>query len=190
MNKLAKKIRTITISPAIAFFLILFIFIFKNSFLANTYSYIIALTTLIILPIIAYPIQRRFNIIKNPDQRYAERKLAIIFSVIGYLIGFILSLILKTPITEKVLYSTYLLSAILIFVFSFIFKINASGHMAGIAGPIAVVIYYFSNYYLLLCLLLMPIIWSSLKLKRHSHQELVLGTFIPIIALIISILIF
>lgn len=190
MKKLAKKIRIATISPVNSFLLLLFIFIIKKDYLSNNYSYLIGFITLCLLPILAYPIQRKFKLIKMDDRRTAERKLAIIFSVIGYLIGFILSIILKTTIFEKVLYSTYLLSAVLIFISSYLLKINASGHMAGVAGPIAVIVYYFSNYYLLLFILLIPIIWSSLKLKRHNSKELILGSIIPVVALILAILIF
>lgn len=190
LKKLAYIIRIITVSPILVLSLLSVIFFKEHSFMKNNVSYIIAITTLVLLPLLAYPIQRRFNIIKVGDKRKSERALAIIFSICGYLIGFILAFILKAPGTEKVLYLSYLMSVILISIFSFGFQLNASGHMAGISGPLTIIVYLFGFKYLLLISIPITVIWASLKLNRHTLIELTVGSLIPIGSIIVSMFIF
>ncbi|MDD2258521.1 MAG: hypothetical protein PHU02_02295 [Bacilli bacterium] len=186
MKKVAKFIRVMTVAPFLALTLILILHFTKKAF-SDGFVYL-ALFTLVLLPILAYPIQRKFHIIKG-DMRASERKLAIIFSVFGYLLGFVISIIFKVSSLDKIVYLTYLLSGLGIFFFTFVCHINASGHMCGVAGPIAVLIYVFGLWYSLLTLFLIIVIWSSLILKRHKIHELTIGSFIPIIALILAIII-
>lgn len=162
---------------------------FKNDEAFNNIGgYWLAIFTLVILPLLAYPIQWFF--LETADPRQTQRSLAIIFSVGGYIIGLVLSLIFKAPSIQKIMFMTYLVSGTLIAIFSFGLKIKASGHMCGLAGPIALMVYVFGYYYLFLVGLLIFVIWSSLKLRRHSLTELLIGSIIPIIALLISIIIF
>ena len=189
MKKTAKIIRIITVAPIMAFILINALYFFKKGSFINLMDYLIAIFSLVILPLLAYPIQNKYNVIPK-EKRTAQRILAIIFSIIGYILGFVLSLILRLPVIQKTVYFTYLLSGILIALFSFVLNINASGHMCGLTGPIATIVYAFGPYYIFLVFFLGFVIWSSLKLNRHSLLELILGSLIPIVSLIISIIIF
>lgn len=190
MKKSAKIIRIITVSPFMVMALILTLYFGYNSFFKNNVSYLIVLATLVALPLLAYPIQSKFNVIKNMPQRKAERTLAIIFSIVGYVIGFTLAFVLKTPSTEKIFFLTYLLSVLFISILSFIFKFNASGHMAGVSGPITIILYLFGFKYLFIVALLVVVIWASMQLDRHTILELIAGSLIPVVSLIISFLIF
>ncbi|MDD4389056.1 MAG: hypothetical protein PHV87_07620 [Bacilli bacterium] len=189
MKRVAKTIRIITVAPIMALILINALFFFKKGSFINVADYCLAIFSLVILPLLAYPVQNKYNII-NKEKRTAQRILAIIFSIVGYILGFILSLILKLPVTQKIVYFTYLLSGVLIAFFSFVLKVNASGHMCGLSGPIATMVYAFGPYYIFLFFFLAFVIWSSLKLNRHSLLELILGSMIPIASLIVSIIIF
>ena len=94
MKKFAKVIRILTISPLFALVLVLVLHFSNKAFLG--YNFLIFLITLVLLPLLAYPIQDKFKIIKGVDKRTGERKLAIIFSVIGYVLGFGASLIFSS----------------------------------------------------------------------------------------------
>lgn len=188
MKKVAKSIRVITVAPIVAFVLINLLYFKGNNVFNNIWGYFIALFTLVILPLLAYPVQR--ILLPSKDKRQAERTLAIIFSICGYVIGLVFALIFNTSSVQKIMFLTYLLSGSLIALFSFGLKIKASGHMCGLAGPIALIVYVFGYYYLLLVFLLILVIWSSLKLRRHNLIELTIGSIIPIVALLISIMIF
>lgn len=188
MLKLAKIIRIITISPVIAFLLCTTLLVFRNDTFIGWYDYLITIFCLCILPVLAYPIERKFHIIKG-DTRKGERSLAVIFSVIGYIIALTLAFILKTPRLEKVLLLTYFISGVMIAIYSFIFKDNASGHMCGLTGPIAMLVYLYGWWFLFLGIIMIAVIWSTLKLKRHNIHQIIVGSIIPIIALIVSIFI-
>lgn len=183
MKKVAKAIRIITVAPLFALLLILWLHFANKAF--TDYLLYIALFSIVVLPILAYPVQKKFHIIKG-DKRSSERSLAIIFSVIGYILGFTASIILEANDLDKIVYLTYLLSGMGILTFTFLIKINASGHMCGVAGPIAILIYVFGIWCLILGVILFFIIWSSLFLKRHKVSELLIGSLIPIISLFIS----
>lgn len=184
MKKIAKIIRVLTLAPLIALTLVSVLYFTDKAF--SGFNFLIVLFTLILLPLLAYPIQDKLKIIKG-DKRASQRKLAIIFSVIGYVLGFIASLIFASSDLDKVVYLTYLLSGTLIYLFTFLFKVNASGHMCGVTGPIAVLIYVFGPWYLFIALVLLLVIWASLYLKRHKVIELIIGTIIPILSLIASV---
>jgi hypothetical protein len=186
MKKIAKSIRVITVAPIVAFVLINVLQFFGDNVFKNYFDYGFAIFALTVLPILAYPIQKAFKIIKG-DKRKSERKLAICFSIIGYIIGVIYAFISKAGDVEKIMYLTYLLSGSSIGIFTFLFKVDASGHMCGISGPIAIIVYVFGPVFLLLEILLLLVIWSSLELKRHTCMQLVYGSIIPIISLLIAV---
>jgi hypothetical protein len=89
---------------------------------------------------------------------------------------------------QWMIYLTYFLSGIGIAVFNKIIKVPASGHACGIVGPIALSIYYIGMYgviagsitFLLMC-------WSSIKLKRHTMPQLLLGSVLPIVAMLLTL---
>lgn len=186
IKKIAKIIRVITIAPIIALILINILFFLQPQTFNGWYDYCFALLTLVIFPLLGYPVQWIFKVIKG-DRRKAERKLAVIFSIIGYIAGTAFAFLFNVSNIEKVMYLTYLLSGMLIGIFTFVFKIDASGHMCGVTGPVALIVYVFGRQYLLLLLSLILVIWSSMYLKRHTVKQLIYGTIIPIIALLIAV---
>jgi len=188
MKKFAKVIRIITVAPILAFTLINILYFLVPGSFNGILDYLIAIFTLVIMPILAYPVQRKFRIIKG-DPRTSERQLAIVFSVIGYSIGIVAALMLNVPYIEKLIYSTYLISGVSIAILSAVFKVEASGHMCGVSGPIAILIYLFGIEFLFLLLFPVAVIWSSLVLKRHTVPQLLLGASIPIMTFLILIVI-
>lgn len=189
MNKLAKVIRTITVAPISAVLISVFIYFFLPEAFNNISELFIAIFALGFLPIISYPIQRRFHLIKG-EPRDAERKLAFVFCIAGYIIGALISICFNIPVLQKLLYMTYFFSGVIMILFNFVLKIRASGHMCGVSGPIAVAIYLFGWQHILLFIILLGLVWwSSIRLKRHEKRELIVGFLIPIISMLISIVI-
>lgn len=187
MKKFAAVLRVITIPPIMAL-LLLAILLFKQQI--NILTFIILLLFLAIFPSLSYLIEKTFKIYKKiskeENDRVCYRNLAIIMSLISYTIIFILVLFNNYSILVKQLVSTYFLSGILMFISTFAFKIKASGHMCGFSGPVTFLSVTISYYFLLLYLLIILVIWSSLKLKRHTIIEIILGFLIPIISFLIS----
>ncbi len=187
MKKFASVLRIMTIPPLMALFL-LTILLFKQQM--NIFTFIILLLFLAIFPSLSYLIEKVFKIYKKiskeENDRVCYRNLAIIISLISYTIIFVFVLFNNYSTLVKQLVSTYFLSGILMFISTFALKVKSSGHMCGFSGPVTFLSVTISYYFLLLYLLIILVIWSSLKLKRHTIIEIILGFFIPIISFLIS----
>ena len=90
---------------------------------------------------------------------------------------------------ELILYLTYLISGVLTALCSFVFKFKASGHTCGVSGPAALMSYSLGPMYLLSFAMLIPVFISSLKLERHSMSQLIAGSIVPIVAMVVSVFI-
>ena len=188
-EKTAKTIRTVTIAPIIAFIVMTIIYLFKPDLIGGFLPYILLVLFLCIFPILAYPLQPYVPYFKDKG-RTGQRNFSILMSLIGYVFGLLSTFILKDVLFLKIIFLTYLLSAMLIAVFSKILKFNASGHTCGVAGPLTILTYVFGAYALFGFLILPLVFWASIKLKRHTIAQLTVGSVIPIVLFVIMLLIF
>jgi len=185
----SKFLRVLLLAPILALILLATCRIFKPHIFVTDWSFLMAILTLVVLPLLSYPLSIILPKVKEKG-RDGQRKLAIIFSMAGYVIGFCLCFLITTSQELKVMFLTYLLSASLIGLFTFVIKLKASGHACGMMGPIAYLSYFVSPWCLTLMFGLIFIYWPAIKLKRHNIFELILGTVFPVIAMFISIAIF
>ena len=186
--KLARAIRILTTAPIAAGALTLTLFYrVPNAFKNGTHA-ALALLFLCALPLLSYPISALVPPIRKKG-RDGQRKLAIIFSVIGYALGFAACMLLNGAPLEKAMFLTYLLSGAGI-ALTTLLHFKASGHACGVAGPIFLLSYALGPKWYALTLLLALVFWSSLRLKRHTLPQLVGGSVIPLVALVISLSIF
>lgn len=191
MEKTAKIVRIITVAPIMALLLCSLLYIYGNNF-SNYFIYLLCILCLALLPAFSYPIERKFKLYQkvhpNLSLRQSERNLAINLSVFSYsIISIIVSLSNQNLIIKEMIL-TYLISGIFMWLFTFALKINASGHMCGFIGPTIFLAYSITPWFLLLLIFSLPIIWSSLKLKRHSLKELFIGSLIPVLSFLFSLI--
>ncbi len=182
--KISKVIRVATIPPVFASILVSLLYFTGDGLILNAFHYVMALFFLAILPVSAYPLSMLFE---NGTERGTQRKLAIIFSVLGYVAGTVFALATSAPEGELVLYLTYLFSGVLTAFFSFVLKFKASGHTCGVAGPIAMLVYRLGPQYMLLTFALAAVFVTSINLKRHTLSQLISGSIVPVVAMFISI---
>lgn len=186
-NKLSKIIRIVTIAPIMAAVMLAIIQLAEPEQIGGASNLITALIFLTILPVISYPLQPVIPYFKHRS-REGQRNLAIIFANIGYISGIIYALAANTPRELLIIYLTYFLSGLLIVLFNKVFKIRASGHACGIAGPIVILAYCVSLWALLGIILLGAAWWASLSMKRHTNKELIIGSLISLASLGISVI--
>ena len=183
----AKLMRALTVPPAMAFFLITALYTaFGSNAFAAPIRYFEALFTLVLLPLLPYPLCAAFGSWKRKGRKL-ERSLAIVFSFIGYLMGTLFALLGGGTRIEIIVYLTYLISGTLMAVLSFGFRFKASGHACGAAGPFAMLAYSLSPWWLLGFLLMVPIFISSISLGRHNLGQLFAGAAVSVSALIIAV---
>ncbi len=177
---LAKIIRVLTVAPIMALATLLTLYIFDPTLFGKLYLFILAVVFLCVLPLLAYPLQPFIPHFKDKG-REGQRNLAMVFAVSGYVLGCLTNLFLNAPLSLWFIYLIYLLSGILIVVINKLFKLRASAHACGVAGPTALLMYF--GIYLAVIpgiILYFSALWASLIMKRHTLQQFIGGAVVPI----------
>lgn len=185
---LAKVIRVVTIAPVMALLLLVILYVTRFDIFGNYLNLILAIVFLVVLPVLAYPLQPIFPHFKDKG-REGQRNLAMWMASAGYVLGIVTAVFLPVSKYLLIIYLTYLFSGISLVLLNKVFKIKASGHACGVAGPIFSLIYFLGPWVLFGILLLAAVYWASLKMNRHDKSELVIGTTVPTYALLLSFLI-
>ncbi|NLT12986.1 MAG: hypothetical protein GXY05_01440 [Clostridiales bacterium] len=185
---LAKFIRTVTVPPVMALMLLIILYITKNEFFGTTLNLVLAIVFLVVLPILAYPLQPLIPGFKGKG-REGQRNLALLMASLGYICGLMTALFLPVSKYLLIIYLTYLFSGISLVLLNKVFKVRASGHACGVAGPIFSLIIFLGPWVLFGILLLAAVYWASLRMDRHDKSELLIGTTVPTYALMLAFLI-
>lgn len=190
MNKesgIAKIIRTITVAPIMALVMLSILYGVRPDIFQGISHYVLSIVFLTILPLSAYPLQPFLPKFCNKG-REGQRNLAIMMAVLGYLAGIVSVIFFHAQKELLLIYLAYFISGIGILFLNKIIKIRASGHACGVAGPIAILTYFIGVKALLGAIVIVPVYWSSLKMKRHTVSQLFIGSLVPVFAVIISAL--
>ncbi len=171
-----------------ALLLLIVLYYAKADFFGNTLNLILAIFFLVVLPVMAYPLQPLIPYYKDKG-RDGQRSLAMWMASAGYILGIISAIFLPVSNYLLIIYMTYLLSGISLVLLNKVVKIKASGHACGVAGPIFSLIYFIGPWLLFGILVLAAVFWASLSMKRHDKVELIIGTTVPTYALLLSFLI-
>lgn len=193
MKKTTKVIRVITI-PTNLFFIVLFLtYLTDKEAFPTLLSFIIPFIFIGCFVLVSYLVSffiYKFKHNKEIDFRHLQRLCAFIFSFIGYLVAFVISLCCKFPEKIMILISTYFFSVCLLSLLNLL-KIKASGHAAGIFGPLIFACYFINPHYIIPCTIIFILaMFASLYLKRHTISQFILGTICATIAFITSIIVF
>lgn len=187
MKKICYAARILTVAPIVAIATFSILHLVSPEITGSTLNYILGIVFIAIFPLLAYPLQPILPYFKKKG-RDGQRNLAIYMSVLGYIGGIIFAFALRMPDKMQALFLTYFISGLLIFIFNKVLKIKASGHACGVAGPIAFLTYIYGPIALLGLPLLALVYWASLGMDRHKTSELIVGSLIPIAAMLVAIL--
>ena len=187
MELSAKVIRVITIAPIMALLLMTSLYLSDAALLGGLPQYLASIFFLAVLPVLAYPLQSFIPLFKR-DKRSGQRKLAFITSVVGYLCGIIFATATNAPMIVHVIYWTYFLSVTLLTAFNSFTPWKASGHACGVCGPVVTMVYFIGPQALTALLIYVALFWASLKMKRHTVTELILGGLDSVFAFAIVLL--
>jgi hypothetical protein len=171
-----------------ALMLLIILYVTRFDIFGNYLNLILAILFLVVLPVLAYPLQPIVPHFKEKG-RDGQRSLAMWMSSAGYVAGITTALLLPVSNYLLIIYLTYLFSGISLVLLNKVFKIKASGHACGVAGPVFSLIYFLGPWVLFGILLLAAVYWASLSMKRHDKAELLIGTTVPTYALLLAFLI-
>lgn len=183
--KITKAIRIITLAPIMAVATLVTLYIHDGSIYGGVLNFAAAIFFLGVLPLLAYPLQRFIPGFRGKG-REGQRNLAMVFAVGGYILGCIANIFLGGSAILTLVYVEYLISGVLIAVFNKLFKLRASAHACGVAGP-AVMLAYLGIPWALLpgAVLYLGALWASLDMKRHTAPQFVGGAIIPMATLLV-----
>lgn len=189
-KKLAKLVRVATIPSAAACAALCVIYTYDSTLIGSFANFLLAILFLGVLPMLAYPLQPFIPHFKDKG-REGQRNLAMAFAFLGYVLGCTVNIFMSAPEFLWIFYLDYLLSGIGIIIFNKLFGLRASGHGCGVAGPIACLAYlgiYSAAF--LGTLIYAASFWASIKMKRHTWQQFIGGSLIPITVLLFLVAVF
>lgn len=169
---IAKGIRILTVPPVMAALLPLVLRLKRDAFPGASLG--LTILFLSVLPTLSYAVWAIIPALRAQG-RSMQRKMAVLFSVAGYVAGTIYCFCAGLGRMERIVYLTYFLSGIIIALFSFCLRLKSSGHASGMAGPLLMLGLEVSPWFFLGFMLLGIVFWSSLCLRRHTAGELLLG---------------
>lgn len=185
MNTVSRLIRRFTVPPVFAAMLLTVVYISHPEYFGAFWLLPIGILFLSVLPTLAYPMQRVIPHFKNGGRK-AQRTLAMIFSFLGYLGGTAVAYISEAPAKLKMIFLEYLLCGISMIVLNKLLRLKASGHACGVVGPVFMSAYLRLFAFAIVCAaLIIPVYVSSVKTKQHTVSQLVIGSAIPAVNLLL-----
>ena len=188
-NNFAKIIRIISVPPIMVTFLLVILNTARPDIFRNNVEVLISIVLLGIVPVLAYPFQFLSSSLEDKG-RIMQRKLAFIFSLIGYATALLWAILVHTSKELLMICSTYFISVVILTFFNKVLKKRASGHACSITGPLVFLIYLVDWKLIFPCIIIaMLIFWSSLYLQRHTKTDLFYGVLSTLLAFALSFII-
>lgn len=188
-NIFAKIIRIISVPPVMITFLLVILNTTRPDIFRNNVEVLTSIILLGIVPVLAYPFQLLSSSLEDKG-RSMQRKLAFIFSLIGYATALLWAILVHTSKELLMICATYFISVVILTFFNKVLKKRASGHACSITGPLVFLIYLVDWKLIFPCLIIATLIfWSSLYLQRHTKTDLFYGVLSNLLAFALSFII-
>ncbi len=188
-NTFAKIIRIISVPPVMITLLLVILNTTRPDIFRNNVEVLTSIILLGIVPVLAYPFQLLSSSLEDRG-RIMQRKLAFIFSLIGYATALLWAILVHTSKELLMICATYFISVVILTFFNKVLKKRASGHACSITGPLVFLIYLVDWKLIFPCLIIATLIfWSSLYLQRHTKTDLFYGVLSNLLAFALSFII-
>ncbi|HEX2980869.1 MAG TPA: hypothetical protein VHO48_11440, partial [Anaerolineaceae bacterium] len=109
-----------------------------------------------------------------------QRIASFVFMLVSYPLGFLALRLSHAPRIFEAIAVTYTLVTLGLIVFNGVFRYKASGHAAGVAGPVAAMVYLFGAIALPLVALLPLVTWARVAAKGHDVGQTVVGAVLSL----------
>ena len=159
-------------------------FIILNYFLAGPDQFIVPTIISIVFGALI-PISTSLILIKKMHTDLditdrTKRTVPLIFAICSYLLGFLILLWYGAPDIVSVLMLIYGTNTMIILIINFYWKISI--HAMGIAGPTAAFIFTFGPVGIIVGLIIPLVMWSRLKLKKHTLAQVIAGSLLGLLS--------
>ena len=109
-----------------------------------------------------------------------QRIASFVFMIVSYPIGFVILRLTHAPKIYEALAVTYTLVTLGLIVFNLILRYKASGHAAGVAGPVGALVYIYGLIATPLLVLLPLVTLARFFAKGHDVWQTVVGALLSI----------
>ncbi|MEA5079595.1 MAG: hypothetical protein VB013_13565 [Anaerolineaceae bacterium] len=106
---------------------------------------------------------------------HRQRVASFAFMLISYPIGWLVLAQIQAPRIFTAVAATYTFVTLGLVIFNLLLRYKASGHAAGVSGPVATMIYIYGIIATPLLVLLPLVTWSRLAAKGHNFWQTVVG---------------
>lgn len=187
---LAKAIRVITVPPLLIGALLVILYFYPSGVFRSLSSLLHAVTFLAVIPALSYLVWAAIPSLRQRG-RASQRKLAFVFSILGYLGGAVYALTADISRGLTIILLTYFVSVVLLTLINKLTVFRASGHGCGVTGPLILPAYFVSPLWIGPSLFgLLAVYVSSIVLKRHTLKELVAGSSAALLAFFFCLVLF
>ena len=104
-----------------------------------------------------------------------QRIASFVFMIISYPIGFLVLHFINAPRIFEAIAVTYTFVTLGLIVINLIIRYKASGHAAGVAGPIGAMLYIYGLVASPLIALIPLVTWARVRAKGHNFMQTVVG---------------
>lgn len=147
-------------------------------------GYVFTLVFLSLIPLCSLffyiPIKRAAQKIDWSKIFQRQRIASFVLMIISYPIGFVILKVLNGPKIFEVLLATYTLVTLLLILFNLVIRYKASGHAAGVAGPVTAMVYLYGLVATPLILLIPLVTAARLMAKGHDFWQTIVGASLSV----------
>lgn len=187
-NALAKGIRVLTVPPLLITGMLITLTVSLDNFCGSMTQMLLAIVLLGLVPILAYPMQRLLP--QGGEVREEQRNMAFLLTFTGYLTAFICSITGNCGRQLQYIIVSYFISMLLLIFFNKVLHIRASGHACSVTGTLYFLSFFLGGPAAIFCIgIAAAVVWSSLRLKRHTIQEIFWGSAVCLPCILASIFI-
>ncbi|HEY4688770.1 MAG TPA: hypothetical protein VIK33_05620 [Anaerolineae bacterium] len=136
----------------------------------------VALIFLTVIPALSllFYIPRRNEPWVSTERR--QRVMSFVFMAVSYPVGFVVLKIVQAPPIFEAIMLTYVIVVLALIGVNLFFK--ASGHAAGVAGPVTALIYFYGLIATPLIALIPLTMWARVKAKGHTLGQTIAGALL------------
>ena len=173
-NLAAKVIRVLTVPPLLITSMLLILGAFLENFCGSMTEMVLAIILLGLVPILAYPIQKMLP--SKGEVREEQRNIAFVLTFAGYLTALVCAITGRCSKELQYIIISYFISMTLLVFFNKVLQVRASGHACSVTGTLYYLSYFLGAPAVIPCIVIAAaVVWASLRLKRHTIQEIFWG---------------
>jgi hypothetical protein len=119
-----------------------------------------------------------------------QRTASFVLMIISYPIGYVVLKLINAPRIFEAIAVNYTMITLGLIIFNLILRYKASGHAAGVAGPVAAMFYFFGIPAAPLASLIPLAIFARIAAKGHDIWQLVIGAVMSISITVLVLLLY